>query len=104
MLTSWRSEIRKAGISAVEALWGSNEEEYGTEEQHQEYAKGTLLGLKYLYKFPDVRVGDPTSARAGGCRSLQRCIAPLLPDSDKLWQRPGRTGRMIPTPRDLFEG
>jgi hypothetical protein len=56
MLTSWRSEIGKAGISAVEALWGSNEEEYGTEEQRQEYAEGTLLGLKYLYKFPDQTV------------------------------------------------
>ena len=52
----------------------------------------------------DVRVGDPTSARAGGCRSLPRCIALLLPDLGKLLQRPGRTGRMIPTPRDLSEG
>ena len=51
-----------------------------------------------------VRVGDPTSARAGGCRSLLRCIAPLLPDPDKLWQRPGCTGRMIPTLHDLSEG
>ena len=33
---------------------------------------------------PHVRVGDPTSARAGGCRSLPRCIAPLLPDPGKL--------------------
>ena len=32
----------------------------------------------------DVRVGDPTSARARGCRSLPRCIAPLLPDPGKL--------------------
>ena len=56
MLTSWRSEIGKAGILAVEALWGLNEEEYGMEEQRKEYAEGTLLGLKYLYKFPDQMV------------------------------------------------
>ena len=40
---------------------------------------------KALYQaFGVVRVGDPTSARAGGCRSLPRCIAPLLPDPGKL--------------------
>ena len=51
-----------------------------------------------------VRVGDPTSAQVGGCRSLPQCIAPLLPDPGKCWQRPGRTGRMITKPRDLAEG
>jgi hypothetical protein len=53
MLTSWRSEIRKDGVLAVEALWGSNKEEYEMEEQHQEYAKKALRGLEYLYEFPD---------------------------------------------------
>jgi hypothetical protein len=56
MLTSWRSEIGKAGVLAVEALWGSNKDDYGIEELHQEYAKETLLGLKYLYEFPDQTV------------------------------------------------
>ena len=51
-----------------------------------------------------VRVGNPTSAQAGGYRSLPRCIAPLLPDPGKCWQRLGRMGRMIPKPRDLAEG
>ena len=51
-----------------------------------------------------VRVGDPTSAQVGGYRSLLQCIAPLLPDSGKRWQRPGRAGRMILTPRNLTEG
>ena len=60
------------------------------------------LGEKWIHIY--VRVGDPTSAQAGGYRSLLRCIAPLLPDSGKRWQRPGCTGRMIPKPRDLAEG
>ena len=51
-----------------------------------------------------VRVGDPTSAQVGGYRSLPRCIAPLLPDPGKCWQRPGCMGRMIPKPCDLTEG
>ena len=51
-----------------------------------------------------VRVGDPTSAQAGGYRSLLRCIAPLLPDPGKRWQRPSRMGRMIPKPHDLAKG
>ena len=51
-----------------------------------------------------VRVGNPTSAQAGGYRSLLRCIAPLLPDLGKRWQRPGHTGRMIPKPCDLAKG
>ena len=57
-----------------------------------------------ISRWQAVRVGDPTSAQAGGCRSLLRCIAPLLPDPGKPWQRPSRTGRMIPTPRDLSKG
>ena len=45
--------------------------------------KGTVVDYSYLSWY-SVRVGDPTSARAGGCRSLPRCIAPLLPDPGKL--------------------
>ena len=51
-----------------------------------------------------VRVGNPTSAQAGGYRSLLQCIAPLLPDPGKCWQRPSHTGRMILKPCDLVKG
>jgi hypothetical protein len=65
MLTSWRSEIRKDGISAVEALWDSDIFEYGDKEQHKDYAKGTLKGLNYLYKFPH-QVVSAFSLHIGG--------------------------------------
>ena len=56
------------------------------------YSSGLILRSEVLGETPEVksviranvRVGDPTSARAGGCRSLPRCIAPLLPDPGKL--------------------
>lgn len=75
MLTSWRSEIGKDGISAVEALWDSNKEEYGTEEQRREYAKKTLHGLKYLYEFPD---------RTVSAICLAVCIGRLITILDRL--------------------
>ena len=61
-------------------------------------------GYHVAYLMQSVRVGDPTSAQAGGYRSLPRCIAPLLPDPGKCWQRLSCTGRMIPKPRDLAKG
>ena len=65
----------------------------------------SVAGVEWVEgKWCSVRVWDPTSAQAGGYRSLLRCIAPLLPDPGKCWQRPGCTGRMIPKPRDLTKG
>jgi len=51
MLTSWRSEIGKTGISVVQDLWNSNTRKYGRDEQHKKYARKHLSGLNYMYEF-----------------------------------------------------
>ena len=68
------------------------------------HVQSGTFSMALVCAWRSVRVGDPTSAQAGGYRSLPRCIAPLLPDPGKCWQRPGRTGRMITKPHDLAEG
>jgi len=52
ILSSWRSEIGKAGIAVVKDLWKSDKKKYSSKEQRMDYVKDALDGLTYLYKYP----------------------------------------------------
>ncbi|KAH9017259.1 hypothetical protein EDB84DRAFT_1629141 [Lactarius hengduanensis] len=58
VLNNWRSDIRKAGISAITELWSQKamdkEVSFSSPEHHAVYVTNSLTKMNFMYKDPDV--------------------------------------------------
>jgi len=53
ILSSWRSEIGKAGRRAVLELWASNPGRFQTAESRRDYVSNAIKNARFIYKYPD---------------------------------------------------
>jgi hypothetical protein len=55
-MSTWRSDIGKAGRQAVFDLFGSDQDMFGSTEDRAAYVADALQGLRYIYGNPDSAV------------------------------------------------
>ncbi|KAH9954023.1 hypothetical protein BC827DRAFT_1158946 [Russula dissimulans] len=55
-LSSWRSEIGKAGYQAIIDLWDSDPQEFGNTESRREYVAYAINQAHFVYRDPEALV------------------------------------------------
>jgi hypothetical protein len=55
-MSTWRSDIGKAGHQAVFDLFSSDPATFSSKEDHAAYVADALKGLRYIYGNPDSMV------------------------------------------------